>query len=54
MGNNENLSKAERFIQNLNATNAKKLAFGMVLGFVVYHAFLHLRYGKEILLHLPG
>ena len=47
MGNNGNLSKAELFIQNLNANNAKKLAFAMVLGFVVYHAFLHLRYGKR-------
>ncbi|XP_058060774.1 N-acetylneuraminate 9-O-acetyltransferase [Anopheles bellator] len=47
MGNNGNLSKAERFIQNLNASNAKKLAFAMVLGFVVYHAFLHLRYGSD-------
>ncbi|XP_049281782.1 N-acetylneuraminate 9-O-acetyltransferase [Anopheles funestus] len=47
MGNNGNLSKAELFIQNLNASNAKKLAFAMVLGFVVYHAFLHLRYGSD-------
>uniref|UniRef100_A0A182LZA0 Cas1p 10 TM acyl transferase domain-containing protein n=1 Tax=Anopheles culicifacies TaxID=139723 RepID=A0A182LZA0_9DIPT len=47
MGNNGNLSKAELFIQNLNAKNAKKLAFAMVLGFVVYHAFLHWRYGSD-------
>ncbi|XP_053658423.1 N-acetylneuraminate 9-O-acetyltransferase [Anopheles marshallii] len=47
MGNNGNLSKAELFIQNLNANNAKKLAFAMVLGFVVYHAVLHWRYGSD-------
>ncbi|XP_052900970.1 N-acetylneuraminate 9-O-acetyltransferase [Anopheles moucheti] len=47
MGNNGNLSRAELFIQNLNASNAKKLAFAMVLGFVVYHAVLHWRYGSD-------
>lgn len=47
MGSDTKISKAELFIQNLNASNAKKLALLMVLGFTLYHGFLHLRYGKK-------
>lgn len=47
MGNDTKISKAELFIQNLNASNAKKLALLMVLGFTLYHGFLHLRYGND-------
>lgn len=46
MGGEVKISKAEQFIQNLNAINAKKLAFLMVVGFTIYHGLLHLRYGK--------
>lgn len=38
-------SKAEYLIQQLNVTNAKKVALFMVLGFIVYHGVIHLRYG---------
>lgn len=47
MGGEVKISKAEQFIQNLNAINAKKLAFLMVVGFTIYHGLLHLRYGKQ-------
>uniref|UniRef100_A0A8D8DS90 CAS1 domain-containing protein 1 n=1 Tax=Culex pipiens TaxID=7175 RepID=A0A8D8DS90_CULPI len=47
MGSDTKISKAELFIQNLNASNAKKLALLMVLGFTLYHGFLHLRYGND-------
>lgn len=38
-------SKAEYIIQQLNATNAKKVAFLLVFGFICYHGLIHLRYG---------
>lgn len=41
-------SKAERIIEQINASNAKKVALLMVFGFVCYHELLHLRYGKQI------
>ncbi|KXJ69047.1 hypothetical protein RP20_CCG000406 [Aedes albopictus] len=47
MGSEMKTSKAEQFIQSLNASNAKKLAFLMVLGFTIYHGLLHLRYGSD-------
>lgn len=40
-----NPSKAEYLIQQLNVTNAKKVAVLMVLGFIAYHGVIHLRYG---------
>lgn len=40
-----NPSKAEYIIQQLNATNAKKVAFLLVFGFICYHGLIHLRYG---------
>lgn len=39
-------SRAENFIEQLNAKNAKKVALLLVLGFVAYHGMLHLRFGK--------
>ncbi|XP_055617219.1 N-acetylneuraminate 9-O-acetyltransferase isoform X2 [Toxorhynchites rutilus septentrionalis] len=47
MGSETKISKAERFIQNLNVINAKKLALLMVIGFIIYHGLLHLRYGSD-------
>lgn len=40
-------SRAERIIEQINASNAKKVALLMVLGFVFYHEVLHLRYGEQ-------
>lgn len=40
-------TKAEYYIQQLNATNAKKVAFCLVLGFICYHGLIHLRYGTD-------
>uniref|UniRef100_W8BGX7 CAS1 domain-containing protein 1 n=1 Tax=Ceratitis capitata TaxID=7213 RepID=W8BGX7_CERCA len=40
-------SKAEHLIQQLNATNAKKVALLMVLGFVAYHGILNWQYGSD-------
>lgn len=40
-------SKAERVIEQINSSNAKKVALFMVLGFICYHEVLHLRYGKS-------
>ena len=31
----------------LNVENAKVVAFLMVSGFIVYHGFIHLKYGKD-------
>lgn len=39
-------SRAERIIEQINASSAKKVALVMVLGFVCYHELLHLRYGE--------
>lgn len=39
-------SKAEYFIQQLNATNFKKLALFVVIGFIVYHGVLNWQYGE--------
>lgn len=35
-------------IKKINAKNAKYIAFSLVLGFVLYHGMIHLRYGKLI------
>ena len=31
----------------LNVENAKKIAFLMVSGFIVYHGYIHLKYSKS-------
>ena len=36
------------FTRYLNVENAKYLAFLMVIGFVMYHGVIHLKYGKCI------
>lgn len=41
-----NVNKAEYYIQQLNSSNAKKVALCLVLGFIFYHGLIHLRYGK--------
>lgn len=41
-----NRSRAERFIEQINADNAKRLALLLVISFAAYHGMLHLRYGK--------
>ena len=46
MGGLENQTKAEYIIQQLNATNAKKVALCLVIGFIVYHGIIHLRFGQ--------
>jgi hypothetical protein len=40
---------AAEIIQQINAKNAKLLALALVIGFVIYHGMLHLRYGKRVL-----
>lgn len=39
-------TKADLFIEQLNATNAKKVALLIVLGFVLYHGLLNWNYGE--------
>jgi len=39
-------TKADLFMEQLNATNAKKVALLLVLGFVVYHGLLNWNYGE--------
>jgi hypothetical protein len=39
---------AADLVQQINAKNAKLLAFCMVLGFISYHGILHLQYGHSI------
>lgn len=46
---NEYNKKPERhaeLIKKINAKNAKIVAFGLVLGFILYHGIIHLRYGE--------
>ncbi|XP_037938251.1 N-acetylneuraminate 9-O-acetyltransferase [Teleopsis dalmanni] len=43
----ERTSKAERLIQELNAVNAKKIAFLLVCGFLIYHGILNWQYGSD-------
>lgn len=43
-----NVNKAEYYIQQLNSSNAKKVALCLVLGFICYHGLIHLRYGEFI------
>lgn len=38
---------AAEIIQQINVKNAKLLALTLVIGFVIYHGMLHLRYGKR-------
>lgn len=38
-------TKADLFMEQLNATNAKKVALLLVLGFVLYHGLLNWNYG---------
>jgi len=40
---------ATDLVQQINAKNAKLLAFVMVLGFISYHGILHLQYGLIII-----
>lgn len=40
-------SKAERIIDQINSTNAKKIALILVIGFACYHELLHLRFGSN-------
>lgn len=44
-----NVNKAEYYIQQLNSSNAKKVALCLVLGFICYHGLIHLRYGKRLM-----
>lgn len=39
-------SSAEKFIDEINITNSKKVAVVFVLGFIAYHGILHLQYGE--------
>lgn len=38
--------KHAELIKKINATNAKHVACGLILGFIIYHGIIHLRYGK--------
>jgi hypothetical protein len=40
---------AAEIIQQINAKNAKLLALTLVIGFIIYHGMLHMRYGKRVL-----
>lgn len=40
-------SKAEYYIQQFNAKNAKKVALLLVVGFCAYHGILNWRFGKK-------
>lgn len=42
-----NVNKAEYYIQQLNSNNAKKVALCLVLGFIFYHGLIHMRYGMS-------
>ncbi|XP_023305645.2 N-acetylneuraminate 9-O-acetyltransferase [Lucilia cuprina] len=44
---NSSNTKAEYLIQQLNATNFKKLALFVVVGFIVYHGILNWQYGSD-------
>lgn len=39
-------SRIEKIIDQINASNAKKIALLLVVGFVCYHGILHIRYGE--------
>jgi len=41
----ETQSRVEYLIQQLNVSNAKKVALLMVIGFIAYHGIIHLNYG---------
>lgn len=43
---NQKISNADYYVQQLNASNAKKVALCMVIGFICYHGLIHLHYGK--------
>jgi hypothetical protein len=43
---NKQGKSAAEIIQQINAKNAKLLALALVIGFIIYHGMLHLRYGK--------
>ncbi|XP_072399865.1 N-acetylneuraminate (7)9-O-acetyltransferase [Diabrotica undecimpunctata] len=40
-------SQIERIIEEINSTNAKKVALVLVIGFACYHGILHLRFGTN-------
>ncbi|XP_034661777.1 N-acetylneuraminate 9-O-acetyltransferase isoform X3 [Drosophila subobscura] len=40
-------TKADLFMEQLNATNAKKVALLLVLGFILYHGLLNWNYGSD-------
>nr|NP_001259226.1 uncharacterized protein Dmel_CG2938, isoform C [Drosophila melanogaster]NP_001284847.1 uncharacterized protein Dmel_CG2938, isoform D [Drosophila melanogaster]NP_570085.1 uncharacterized protein Dmel_CG2938, isoform B [Drosophila melanogaster]ACL88964.1 CG2938-PB [synthetic construct]AAF45907.1 uncharacterized protein Dmel_CG2938, isoform B [Drosophila melanogaster]AAL39645.1 LD22456p [Drosophila melanogaster]AGB95072.1 uncharacterized protein Dmel_CG2938, isoform C [Drosophila melanogaste len=40
-------TRADIFMEQLNATNAKKVALLLVLGFIVYHGLLNWKYGSD-------
>lgn len=40
-------SRAEKIIEQINSTNAKRIAFILVIGFACYHELLHLNYGSN-------
>lgn len=39
-------SRVEKIIEQINATNAKKVALLLVIGFACYHELLHVKYGE--------
>lgn len=39
-------SGIEKVIEQINSTNAKKIAVILVIAFACYHEFLHIKYGK--------
>lgn len=42
--------KAENLIHILNVKNAKKVCVLLVLGFIIFHGYLHFQYGNKALL----
>lgn len=40
-------SRIELIIDQINSTNAKKVALVLVIAFACYHEFLHIRFGES-------
>lgn len=45
-GSSKQGRSAAEIIQQINIKNAKIIAFSMLVGFVVYHSMLHLKFGE--------
>lgn len=48
------ISKADYIIQQLNVQTAKKVCFLLALSFIIYHSYIHYRYGKIVESHVSA